>query len=69
MVKTGAKALSDFQLTKNTAVIFADFDFQSTTEDSHFLERLSTKNSRNTKLVLLISLLPRAFQFVRVSLS
>lgn len=64
----GAKALSDFQFAKNLAIIFADFDSQSTTETSYFLERLSTKKSGSTKLVLHIPQFPRASVFVKVSL-
>lgn len=54
LVKNSANALSDFQFPKNITVIFANFDFQSTTVDSYFPERFSTENRRNTKLVLLI---------------
>lgn len=61
------KACHIFSLWRTLLLFFADFDIQSSTEGSHFRERLSTPKSGNTKLALLIPQWPGAFQLIKVS--
>lgn len=71
-VITGEKTVpmlrSDFQFTKNITVIFANFDFQSTTVDSYFLEKdFQAKIEETQNWFYLFLSLPRAFQLIKVS--